>query len=99
VDDVLGTHRYSLGDWGPVDVVDGRPGAPVFTIETYQNHESWAFDANGVQLWDPEKGQPLQDPLSGRAYQMPPKFHSGGPGRAKQLHGLAQAIINVILDS
>jgi hypothetical protein len=90
---------YSLGDWGPVDVLDGRPGAPVFTIETYQNHESWAFDVCGGQLWDPEKGQPLQDPFSGRAYQMPRKFHSGGPDRAKQLHGLAKAIVTVILDS
>jgi hypothetical protein len=58
---------YSLGDWGPVDVVDGRPGAPVFTIETYQNHESWAFDgATGGQRMD-EGGQPLRD-LSGRVY-------------------------------
>jgi hypothetical protein len=87
---------YSLGDWGPVDVVDGRPGAPVFTIETYQNHESWAFDgATGAQRMD-ERGQPLKDPLSGRVYLMQP---TPDRGRAKQLHGLAQAIINVILDS
>jgi hypothetical protein len=87
---------YSLGDWGPVDVVDGRPGAPIFTIETYQNHESWAFDsATGAQRMD-ERGQPLKDPLSGRVYPMQP---TPDQGRAKQLNGLAQAIIKVILDS
>lgn len=86
---------YSLGDWGPVDVVDGRPGAPVFTIETYQNHESWAFDgATGAQRMD-ERGQPLRD-LRGRVYPIPPECDRG---RANQLHGLAQAIVNVILDS
>jgi hypothetical protein len=85
---------YSLGDWGPVDVVDGRQGAPVFTIETYENHESRAFDAVCGQRMD-EKGQPLHD-ARGRAYPIPYGFDAS---RAKQLHGLAQAIISVILDS
>jgi hypothetical protein len=86
---------YSLGDWGPVDVVDDRKGAPVFTIETYQNHESWAFDGkSGEQRMD-ELGHPLRD-VRGRVYPIPLGFN---PGRAKQLHGLAQAIIDVILDS
>jgi hypothetical protein len=90
---------YSLGDWGPVDVVDGRQGAPVFTIETYQNHESWAFDGKSGEQRVKENGEPLKD-LRGRAYPMPPGFvPPGGKDRAKQLHDLAQAIIDVILNS
>jgi hypothetical protein len=89
---------YSLGDWGPVDVIDSRKGAPVFTIETYQNHESWAFDGKSGEQRIDEHGQPLRD-LQGRVYRMPPGFERGGVDRAQQLHGLAQAIINVILDS
>jgi len=81
-----------------VDVVDGRQGAPVFTIETYQNHESWAFDGkSGEQRMD-EHGQPLRD-LRGRVYPIPPGWNADSAGRAKQLHDLARAIINVILDS
>jgi hypothetical protein len=86
---------YSLGDWGPVDVVGGRQGAPVFTIETYQNHESWAFDGKSGEQRRTENDQPLRD-LQGRAYPRPPRFN---PDRAPQLHDLAQAVINVILDS
>lgn len=86
---------YSLGDWGPVDVQDVRTGAPVFTIETYHNDQSWAFDGKTGEQRMTENGKPVKD-FYGKNHGSPPRWDQK---RAKQLHDLAEAIVNVILGS
>ena len=91
---------FSLGDWGPVDVKvtapgpGARSGAPVFTIEVDENHESWAF-LDGVQYMD-EKGDPIPQPKRPSPRARPAKFDSK---RSQQLQDYAQAIIDVCLDT
>jgi hypothetical protein len=85
---------FSLGDWGPVEVKltspgpGARPGAPVFTIEVDQNHESWAF-----QYVD-EKGNPVPQPKRPSPKLTPARFDQA---RSLQLQDYAQAIIGVCL--
>lgn len=90
---------FSLGDWGPADVspVPGstsgaRPGAPVFTIEVDEDHESWAF-LDGVQYMD-ENGQPIPQPKRPSPKARPAKFDKA---RSVQLQDYAQAIIAACL--
>jgi hypothetical protein len=89
---------FSLGDWGPVEVKltspgpGVRPGAPVFTIEVDQNHESWAF-LDGVQYVD-EKGNPVPQPKRPSPKLTPARFDQA---RSLQLQDYAQAIIGVCL--
>jgi len=105
----LGPPGFSLGDWGPAAVNpkggDGsRPGAPVFTIETKDNYESWAF-FDGVQILD-EEGQPLTpeetpeqraNNRKNKPYIVPEKFKKN-PKRSKELQAYAEAIIDTILE-
>ena len=94
---------FSLGDWGPVDVTTlppgapastsgKRPGAPVFTIEVDEDHESWAF-LDGVQYMD-EKGNPIPQPKRPSPKARPNKFDKK---RSVQLQDYAQAIITACL--
>jgi hypothetical protein len=99
---------YSLGDWGPVTVntqggaPGARRGAPVFTIETHQNHESFAFD-DGVHVVN-DKGKPIppRKTLKVRVRnqtprgELPAKFQQE---RSEQLQAYAQGIIDVLLDT
>jgi hypothetical protein len=99
---------YSLGDWGPVEVlpnqesgVGKRPGAPVFTIEADEDHESWAF-ADGVQLVT-EDGNPLPRPPTPaerktRKKPQPPQAPQFDAARSKSLQAYANGIIKTILE-
>jgi hypothetical protein len=98
-----------LGDWGPVEVkkenakdgVGARKGAPVFTIETMDNNESWAFfddlqimSANGKeQLYT----LPLLARVAGKRRFVwdPDKYDDD---RSKELQAYADGIIKVILE-
>lgn len=96
---------FSLGDWGPVAVggKDGsRSGAPVFTIETKDDGESWAF-LDGVQ-YVTEDGKALPSPgtpeehakkSAARPYPRPKKFD---PARSQELQAYADGIIDTILE-
>jgi hypothetical protein len=102
---------FSLGDWGPVDVLPGtskpgsRPGAPVFTIEVKDEHESWAFlDGEQVMAADGtamKTEPPVWDRAAGgkgvanTPSQLSAKFD---PARSKELQAYAQAIIDTILE-
>lgn len=98
---------FSLGDWGPVavDPTGGKPGsrlgAPVYTIETKNNQESWAF-LDGLQVVQ-ENGKPvLKEPTpaeraagkKGQPYAIPAKYDAA---RAEELRAVADAIIEIIL--
>jgi hypothetical protein len=105
---------YSLGDWGPVEVKTSagapgaRPGAPVYTIETKDNHQSWAF-FDGVQVMT-EDGEvipadkitpPRATPEMRAAKKKPAPIGRPAkfdPSRSKQLQAYAQGIIDTILD-
>jgi len=98
---------YSLGDWGPVDVMpgkstpDSRTGAPVFTIEVDQNYESWAF-FDGIQMVT-EDGKPLLPSPTppDRANKTRLKVVSNPSfdrGRSKDLQAYARAIIDTVLE-
>jgi hypothetical protein len=100
---------WSLGDWGPVEVktrsgdAGDRSGAPVFTIETKDNDESWAF-LDGVQVMS-EDGRALPQTIlpsdrvrngqQGPPQKQPAKFRQD---RSKQLQAYAEGIIGTILD-
>lgn len=92
-------NAFSLGDWGPVEVTTVpsgasgiRPGAPVFTIEVDEDHESWAF-LDGIQYMD-ESGQPIPQPKRPAPKATPAKFDKK---RSAQLQDYAQAIIAACL--
>lgn len=53
---------YSLGDWGPVTVGKSRPGAPVITVEVFEDNESRAFDGQTLKGsgFDQKRAQELQ---------------------------------------
>lgn len=82
---------FSLGDWAPV-ACGGRSGAPVFTIEVDQNHQSWAF-LDGVQCVD-RNGMPAGAPERPSLELPPQQFDQA---RSIQLQDYAQAIINSCL--
>lgn len=98
-------NAFSLGDWGPVAVGDKdgpRPGAPVFTIETKDDEESWAFlDAVQYVTEDAKSVVPLGTPemraskTRPKPYTRPKKFD---PARSKELQAYAQGIIDTILE-
>jgi hypothetical protein len=97
---------FSLGDWGPVDVEPGkktpgsRKGAPVFTIEVKENHESWAF-FDEVQTVT-EGGEPLPRPATpperaGKKKPPPISNPEFARDRSKALQAYADSIIATVL--
>jgi hypothetical protein len=95
---------FSLGDWGPVDGEKlARLGAPVFTIETKDDNQSWAF-IDGEQVMNEDGTTPLMsepEPAAravgqrGRPLPRPAKFNAS---RSKELQAYAEAIIKTILE-
>ena len=83
--------------WAP----GSRLGAPVFTIETKDNNESWAF-LDGIQTVR-ENGEPLpraRDPAIPAGAQTADKIRPGkfNLNRSQELQAYADAIIEVILE-
>jgi hypothetical protein len=90
---------FSLGDWGPVEVKassgdpGSRPGAPVITVEVFENQASGAF-FKGRQL---VKEQDCKSPVDNLSPDDKKRAGKVDPKRCNDLKAYAEALLTEFL--